>query len=702
MESKNQSRLTNTSSPFHAGEQELQSRSGKRDAMEKFGQRAIRAFMPDQHRKFFAQLPFIVIGSVDNSGWPWASILPGRPGFASSPTPTRLDINIQPINGDPLAQNIQNDAAPLGLLGIELHTRRRNRLNGRVVQNNTRGFSVAVDQSFGNCPQYIQHRSVDFIREPNKSSQLSKTKAFSKFSSDVTAIIGNADTFFVSSFVQSKDRPDIEGVDVSHRGGKSGFVKVDGNTLTIPDYSGNYHFNTLGNFLINPKAGLIFTDFTTGDIHMLTGTVEIIWDLDEELSTFQGAERAWKFTLDHGLTLKDGLPFRSTLGNFSPNSLLTGNWAETKALIAAKKLKGAWRPFNVTRIEDESDNIRSFYFQASDSLGLPTFEAGQFITLKITPDNVLGKAAKDIIRTYTVSSAPGENYYRISVKKESQGLASKYLHELVKVGDVIELKTPRGEFFIDSLKERPAVLIAGGVGITPMMSMAQHIFNEGVRRRHLRPLFIFYSARTTKQRAFSEQLNELQRRSDNKIKYYSFITAPTAGEKVGVDFNSDNRISIEVLQQVLPLDAYDFYLCGPTGFMQDMYNKLHYLGIAEHRIFAESFGPAVISRSTENSPTTVANSIEPEEAEESIITFAKSAFEQRWQQGGSTLLEVAEAHGLTPEFGCRTGACGACKVKLNEGNITYRTKPTAEYGKNEVLICCAVPEKNSENISIDL
>jgi predicted pyridoxine 5'-phosphate oxidase superfamily flavin-nucleotide-binding protein len=147
----------NRPSPWHDGERAMQARAGVAERMARVSGRAIRDFMPDQHRDFFAQLPFIVVGSVDRDGWVWASLLAGRPGFATSPDPRSLTIAALPVSGDPLACALML-RAKLGLLGIELPTRRRNRLNGSVVALDGASFTVAVEQSFGNCPQYIQAR----------------------------------------------------------------------------------------------------------------------------------------------------------------------------------------------------------------------------------------------------------------------------------------------------------------------------------------------------------------------------------------------------------------------------------------------------------------------------------------------------------------------------------------------------------------
>ena len=682
-------------SPFHSGEHEIQTRTGKREVMENFGRRAIRPYMPDQHREFFTQLPFMAVGSVDENGWPWASILPGKPGFVQSPDNTTLDISALAIKGDPLAVALKRQGMPLGLIGIELPTRRRNRVNGRVNRVGDNFFSLSVDQSFGNCPQYIQERSVDFIRDPAIVDDSVEVSSFSILDDDAKAMIHAADTFFVSSFIHAQNRPDVEGVDISHRGGRPGFVKVDGNTLTIPDYPGNYYFNTLGNFLLNPKAGLVFTDFNSGDILMLTGRVTLLWEDEEEVKAFKGSERAWRFTLEHGIKLKGGLPFRASLNSYSPNTLLTGNWAETTAIIEGQKKRQQWRPYRLARIEDESSVIRSFYFEPAEGSYLMPFEAGQFLTIKLTAKG----QESSVVRTYTVSSAPGESYYRISVKREQDGVVSQHLHDNLKVGDIIEAKAPSGDFYIDPAEERPAVLLAGGVGITPMMSMATHVVKEGILTRHLRPLTIFHSAQTTEQQAFAGAFRTLEQHSSGGIRYFSVINKPKPTEKAGVDFNATGHISADIIKQALPLDDYDFFLCGPPGFMQAMYDILRSLGVADKRIIAEAFGPASLQRQLDEGSAAVSTAAE---AQDAIVKFTRSNFEQRWNAGDATLLETAEAHGLNPEFSCRNGACGSCAVKLKAGEVAYRSQPTASYDDDEVLICCAVPAEGTSTVEIDL
>lgn len=679
---------TDVSSPFHEGEQEMQRRTGKRAAMETFGRRVIRPFMPEQHREFYAQLPFIAAGAVDAEGWPWATLLTGEPGFIGSPDPEHLRIALSDGGSDPVHAALRADA-PLGLLGIELHSRRRNRVNGRIVSLSTEGFTLRVDQSFGNCPQYIQ------LREFTAAARLpQQTEPVHNLHGRAHAMIEAADTFFVSSHIPTGDNPDREGVDVSHRGGRPGFIHVDGNTLTIPEFPGNNHYNTLGNFLLNPRAGLLFPDFETGTLLQLTGTVELLEAEDPVVASFQGAERGWRFTFRQGQWIENALPFRAERGAFSPNTLMTDTWAEAQAREQAENLRDAWRSFRVARIEDESSVIRSFYLEPADDLPLLPFAAGQFLPLRVTPPG----EGNPLVRTYTVSSAPGEPHYRISVKKEERGRVSRHLHEGTAIGDRLEAKAPRGGFTMDAKGKRPAVLIAGGVGITPMVAMARHAVREGLRTRHRRPVTLLHSARSLEVQAFARELDNLAQSSGGQIRYLPLISqAPDQGAATGPVPNT-GRIDVDILRQALPLDDYEFYLCGPDGFMQSIYDNLLALGVPDRRIFAEAFGPASLVRKDASSPPPAA----APPAEQAVVRFAKSGFEMPWQPEDGSLLELAESHGLTPDFSCRTGTCGMCSTRLKGGSVTYKTLPSITPQTGETLICCSVPARGTDMLELDL
>lgn len=694
-------------SPFHRGEQELQARLGLAEKMESLGKIIMRPYLPQQHQAFFAQLPFFVVGSVDDQGAPWASLLFGKPGFVSSPDVKHLHIASMPAIGDPLATNI-TPGAPVSFLGIEPPTRRRNRVNATVESVSDNHMQFGVDMSFGNCPQYIQTRDIEFIRDPDQQLDGSANEAFTALDAEAVNTIRTADTFFVSSVNPQDDQHDTGGVDVNHRGGKPGFVKIDGNTLTIPDYMGNFIFNTLGNFLLNPKAGITFVDFESGDLLLLTGTTEILWDEDPVVKAFRGAERAWRFTLTHGLRLKGASPVRWKFGEYSPNTKLTGTWNEAQKTIDAESEREAWCSYRIIRIHDESSLIRSIYLEREKKDALLPFVPGQFLTIRTNQQ----AHDKPLIRTYTLSSAPSDSLYRISVKRESgdnikvaPGLVSTHIHDQWRVGTLIQAKSPRGVFTLDTAQTRPALLLAGGVGITPMISMARQVANEGVRTRNLRPLTVLHVSQTIAQRVFAKEFTDLQSTSNNAIRYRSLISQPETGEVQHRDYHLQGYITADLLKSLLPLDDYDVYLCGPPAFMQSSYKIVRQLGIADARIHAESFGAARLTRDTDaNTITTYRSnkSLDAEVASTAIVSFTQSQFEQPWTPEAGTLLELAEQHGLSPKFACRNGVCGSCLVKIKSGGVAYRTEPLFEHADDEALICCAVPSKGDKPLVLDM
>jgi predicted pyridoxine 5'-phosphate oxidase superfamily flavin-nucleotide-binding protein len=310
-------------SPFHEGELAVQRRVGVAEKMASHGRRAIRSFMPDQHREFFTQLPFIVAGMVDPGGQPWASILTGPPGFLATPDDRTLTVAARPLPGDPLADLVVPDA-PIGLLGIELPTRRRNRANGRIVRVDDGRFTVAVQQSFGNCPKYIQTRLPEPIEPPPVPAAPRRTTGLDERD---RALVAAADTFFIATAHTAPDAGLAGGADVSHRGGRPGFVKVEGNRLTAPDFVGNFYFNTLGNLAVEPRAGLLFPDFATGDLLYLAVTGEIVWD-GPEVEAFVGAQRLTRFDVREAIRLPGALPFRWSAPDYSPVLERTGVWQE--------------------------------------------------------------------------------------------------------------------------------------------------------------------------------------------------------------------------------------------------------------------------------------------------------------------------------------------------------------------------------------
>jgi uncharacterized protein len=269
--------------PWHIGELRAQTLAGGEHMP---GGAGIRAFMPDRHRTFFAQLPFLVAATVDVDGAPMATLLTGRPGFVASPDPTTLAIAA--VSTDPAGRRLVA-GAPIGMLGIEPSTRRRNRANGRVIAAGPDGLTVHVAQSFGNCPQYIHPRHVMVDRRVRIEAE-----TFQGLDARARKQVAAADTFFVAT--SSGAGVACGGVDVSHRGGPDGFVRAADDVLTIPDYRGNRYFNTLGNLLLDPRAALLFVDFANGELLQLQGVAEVAWDEHD----LPHAERTWRFTVSGG------------------------------------------------------------------------------------------------------------------------------------------------------------------------------------------------------------------------------------------------------------------------------------------------------------------------------------------------------------------------------------------------------------------
>jgi ferredoxin-NADP reductase/predicted pyridoxine 5'-phosphate oxidase superfamily flavin-nucleotide-binding protein len=669
--------------PFHAGEEAVHDRLGIRERMVGVGQRVIRTAMPEQHQRFFEQLPFMLVGSVDAAGRPWASTLIGRPGFVQAPGAKRLDFRTRPIPGDPLAEGL-TPGAQLGFLGIELHTRRRNRVNGHVVASSGQGFSVEVDQSVGNCPQYIQGREFSWVRDA-ADMQPRAIEALSSLDAEALALIERSDTLFIATQAPPKaGEPDVNsgrGADVSHRGGRPGFVKIeDERSFLVPDFTGNFFFMTLGNLQLNPRAGVLFIDFDSGDLLTLTGTAEVVWDR-EDLKDFDGAERAWRFHVDSGWRLREALPLRWAFRDLSPNSVITGTWAEAEARREVQRLAQTWRPYRVTRIVDESAVIRSFHLMPADRHVVPPFEAGQHLPIRLRTT-----ASDELRRTYTISQAPSDAGLRLSVKRE--GAASSHLHDHVREGDVIEALGPRGQFTIDATLRRPAVLIGAGVGVTPMVAFARHLVTEGFRNRRPRPLHLVQVARDQSQRAFGQELSDLVQHAKGAMKLHVVLDKGDGGPE---GFHP-GPLTIDLLKSLLPFDDHEFFLCGPPGFMQSLYDGLRDLGVRDARIQAEAFGPASLKRRADGA----AAAPPPPPARQATVVFATTGEVAEWTPERGTLLEFAEGKGLSPPFSCRGGHCGSCATRMTAGRVTYAEPTGWRPGEGEVLLCCALPAADGD------
>lgn len=542
-------------SPFHEGEQRVQARLGVREEIEPWARRVVRTFLPEEHQEFYSELPFLVAAARDGNGRPWVTLLAAEPGFVDSPEPHTLTVSALPSRGDALADSL-GVGDDIGLLGIELESRRRNRVNGRIAQRDGEGFALSVGQSFGNCPQYISPRSW---RRAGVDTDQARSRRDSALSAEQCRFVERADTFFIATgFREGGADSETFGMDASHRGGAPGFVRVQGGRgLVFPDYAGNNHFNTIGNLLLDPRVGLLFVDFETGDLLQLTGRAEIDWD-SPEIERFPGARRLVRVEIEEVVELRGALPLR---------------WDSPREAV---------RELRVVGKERESEDVTSFRFQSRDGSPLPGFVAGQYLPLEFeVPDQTA-----PVVRTYSLSNAPGSSQYRISVKRHPMGVASRHLHDRVEAGDIVSARTPGGEFVLDPSSARPVVLVSAGVGLTPLVSML-HALATGDEH----PVWFVHGARDGDHHPLLEEVRQLVE-SRPALRLHVAYSKPLADDAAGRDYQSEGRIDGALLEELVPGLAAEFYVCGPTGFMAAVQEQLEARGVSSARIHSESFGPA--------------------------------------------------------------------------------------------------------------
>ncbi len=663
-------------SPFHPGEQAAQERVGIRDQIEVFGRRVIRDHMPDEHRAFYNRLPFVLIGSVDELGRPWASMVAGAPGFVTSPDMRTLNIGAPFLPGDPLSVGLKT-GSEVGILGLEPETRRRNRLTGRVAEIGSDGFAIAIDQAFGNCPQYIRARSVEFSGDEQVKAGKPEIIRSDIFDDVTRGIIESADTFFIATAYSAGRGLASDGADVSHRGGKPGFVRIEGdNSFVFPDFSGNNHFNTVGNISLNPRAGFLFPDFDTGALVYMSGRAEIIWD-GPLVEAFTGAERLIRFTGETVVRVEHCLALKFSFGDASPALERTGSWAGTD---------NVYHPYEVFDVRAESEAITSFYLRRADGKTLAAYEPGQFLPIKLT----LPGLDAPVLRTYTLSDSADHDYYRLSIKRQDgDALVSSYLHDQAKPGFRLEAMAPRGGFHLDRSNNRPVVLLSAGVGVTPMIAMANDIIAEGQKTGNMRHLYFIHGTQNGRSHAFAGHIANLSGEHAAVTTHIAYSRAQGSDQC----FDSQGHVDVALLKSVLPFDDYDFYLCGPAPFMQSLYDGLLELGVRDERVHFESFGPATVRKQTRRSDKPAA--VGKIATDPVTVKFSKSNIEAVWSPEKGTLLELAEQAGLSPAFSCRSGNCGTCATRLTGGAVDYATEPSAAYNDGEVLLCCTTPRSTS-------
>lgn len=303
--------MTQEMEVFHAGEKRMHEKLDISERTQKVGQLLIRDHMPDQHRDFFANLISIHLGALDNNGHPWAIMRTGEAGFISSPNNKQLRIASKPLSGEPNDLAL-GQGAKISVVGIEFETRRRNRANATISSTDTNILTLDIDQSYGNCPKYIQLRNGSQVKAaPSQNIQVD-----SKLSAVDKKQIESADTLLIASRAPNINDDPRAGVDINHRGGMPGFVTVlDQSTIQFPDYKGNNFYNTFGNILTDNRVGLQFVDFETGTLLNLKGTAVIVEDLNDGALPLMG--RGLRINIDSAVRAEHALPMRFEFGEFS-------------------------------------------------------------------------------------------------------------------------------------------------------------------------------------------------------------------------------------------------------------------------------------------------------------------------------------------------------------------------------------------------
>jgi len=350
----------------------------------------------------------------------------------------------------------------------------------------------------------------------------------------------------------------------------------------------------------------------------------------------------------------------------------------------------AWQGFRslpVSRKLHESGNVTSLVLEPTDGAPLTAALAGQFIVLRLRPR----PDESALLRSYSLSGAPSEERYRISVKREPQGAAGAYIDTRVQAGDILDVSAPRGSFTLRQGK-RPVVLVSAGIGATPVLAMLYALAAEQTRRE----VWWVHGARNSGEHPFAAEVRELLKtlpESRSNICY----SAPKPTDKPTVDFDRAGRVGVQVFEELgIPRDA-DFYICGPAAFMSGLVDGLAGWGVARDRLHNENFGSgqsmtpgiAAVPQRPPHPPTNP-----PGEAAEvgPLVSFTRSNLAVHWGSAFHSLLELAEACDVPVRWSCRTGVCHNCETGLISGSVIYRPDPVEPPAAGNLLICCSQPQ----------
>jgi ferredoxin-NADP reductase/MOSC domain-containing protein YiiM len=360
--------------------------------------------------------------------------------------------------------------------------------------------------------------------------------------------------------------------------------------------------------------------------------------------------------------------------------------------LANEEQAPAWpgfRQMRVARIRKESDNVTSFVLAPIDGEPIPDFQAGQFVVLRLHS----GPNKPTVLRSYSLSDLPGADHLRISVKRELNGIGSSFLCSCTEEGDVLDVSAPRGSFTLRP-SANPVVVLSAGVGATPVMSMLHSLAAENSKRE----IWWIYGARNRAGHPFAEESRSLLKQLARGREYIVY-SRPAASDQVGADFDAPGHIDTALLERIGVPQGSDFYLCGPSSFLQNMRDGLRNRGVPAENVHMEIFGsleaitPGMAQVDhTPHLPQGPPGSGPP-------VSFARSGITVAWDPKFGSLLELAEACDVPVKWSCRTGVCHTCMTGLTDGSIVYNPEPLERPAPGNVLVCCSQP---NADVTLDL
>ncbi len=347
-------------------------------------------------------------------------------------------------------------------------------------------------------------------------------------------------------------------------------------------------------------------------------------------------------------------------------------------------LENTWtgnRKFAVADVAEECENVRSFYLRPHDGKSIPAFKSGQFLTFQIPQP----KSDKRVNRCYSLSNGPGGDTYRVTIKRVPDGLVSNWFHDEVKPGTILDVKAPAGGFFLDQASSKPVVLIAGGVGITPLMSMLMNIAEYAPNRE----VWFFFGVRNRAEHIMAKSINEVAKSLSHFNRHICY-SRPSDACKAGKDYDHKGRVTLELIQKELGTTNFEFYLCGPSKMMGDLVEGLRKWGVPDKDLHREAFGPASVGGSAKKAP--------PPSDDNTKIIFARSGKEYDWKPTDSeaSVLKLACDNQIKTidASGCHAGNCGTCQTAIQDGNFEYVREPGCQVEDGSFLPCIAVPKGN--------